>query len=500
VQSVISRLTQLGSQNPETQIWACDIDPRALTETAKAASPHLPKLVLGNFLELEANDFQCLKFSAIVGNPPFLRLHAMDAQTRVIAKNSLPDPTLLNAKASLWAYFPIHAFKMLSKGGRMAWILPEAILHAEYGKQFVRWAMQRFERCIAISVRERCFLSDGAKARVVMLLLEGANGKASHEVEMIEVSTAEECVATLPRLERPSKALPVLNGHAVPHLISSFASTAAQIIESSDELKRLGDFADVKIGVVTGNNKFFVLSEEQRCQAKLNEHHFQRVVSKFIDLGGGFEFTGVEDKCSSCLRSERSWLLCPNPKSVDKRLAEYLYTYTQKKIDQNKTMAKREHWQTPELGQVPDAFFRYMGKQGPRIVLNQSGFYCTNTIHRVFFTKRLSKCEQVALCLSLHSSYSQLSAEIEGRQYGSGVLKLEPSEAKRVLFAFTEPLINALWQAWPALKRQAATQGWELIVSHIDDLVAASCPLLSKALPIQDVRALLVKVQQRRKG
>lgn len=36
------------------------------------------------------------------------------------------------------------------------------------------------------------------------------------------------------------------------------------------------------------------------------------------------------------------------------------------------------------------------------------------------------------MAVSILSSFSQLSAEIEGRGYGSGVLKHEPSEARRI--------------------------------------------------------------------
>lgn len=499
VKSATCRLMELGAERPDRRIWACDIDPRALMETSRSVAPHAPKLILCNFLALAPSAFNGTKFNVILGNPPYVRLHTMDVATRKIARHALPAPDLLDAKASLWAYFPIHAFTMLVRGGRMGWILPEAILHAEYGKQVLRWATESFERCIAVSLRERCFIGDGAKERVVLLLLEGAGGRAIREVEMTEFATASQCIAALPKLALPhSPSLPRLNGHVVPHLVSNVAIAAAGVITTCADLKRLGDFADVKIGVVTGNNDFFVLCEDRRASAKLNTRHFHRVISKFTDLGEGFALRADLNEWPVGRTSHGKWLLCPNPASTDRRLNEYLDQYPKMEIETNRTMGKRAHWQVPQLGKVPDAFFRYMGKHGPRLVLNEAGFYCTNTIHRVFFKPEISKAKQRAICLSLHSSYSQLSAEFEGRQYGSGVLKLEPSEARRLVFAFNEPLIQALSSAWIKLTKDAAVLGWENVFPQIDRIIAAHCPILAKSLPIEKVNSLLTKVRQRR--
>ena len=499
VKSAIARLKELGVKNPANQIWACDIDKRALAETMRSVAPDAPKLIERNFLSTTLSSFGNNKFNAIIGNPPYVRLHAMDTETRRIARSSLPDNQIVGARASLWAYFPIHAHKLLANGGRMGWILPETILHSEYGKQVFHWAKQKFAKCIAVSLRERCFVADGAKERVVILLLDGVAVERSSEIEMIEFSSASECIEALPKLAHPrAPALPRINGHVVPHLISDAATEAAQILEKVSDVKRFGDFAEIKIGVVTGNNDFFVLNKEQCSRAKLGARHFRRVVSKFANLGYGFRLSPEKTDFSPKSRQERSWMLCPNPRSQDPRLIKYLATYPREEIAGNKTMGKRAHWFIPELGATPDAFFQYMGKSGPRMVLNEAGYYCTNTIHRILFLKGVTQKNRRAICLSLHSTYSQLSAEFEGRQYGSGVLKLEPSEVRRLAFPMTESLAIALSKAWPRLTKEAATASWEEIIGRIDALVVIHCPILAKELPIEKARDLLTKVQRRR--
>jgi hypothetical protein len=421
----------------------------------------------------------------------------METTDRVTARKILPPEYTLDAKASLWAYFPLHAFKALNAESRMGWILPETLLHASYGRQILNWSTQNFSRCVAVSLRERCFETEGAKERVVVLLLSGSGGKATRGVEMIEFASAQECVNAIPKLACvTSKVLPQLNGHAVPHLVSNFASNAAQALEEAKEFKRFGDFADVKIGVVTGDNDYFVLSETQRVKAKLAKAHFQRVVGKFVDVGNGFV---VPKGGPADVEGEtRSWLLCPRPISQDKKLKRYLNKYSRAAIKGNRTMAKRSHWQVPLLGQTPDAFFRYMGKNGPRMVLNRAGWRCTNTVHAVYFKKGTPAAAKRAICLSLHSSYSQLYAEFEGRQYGSGVLKFEPGESKRLLLAHNPQLVKALSTLWTELSLRRRDMDWENVVPHIDEAIVKHCPKLAKKLPLAQVQKLLATVRRRR--
>ena len=81
-----------------------------------------------------------------------------------------------------------------------------------------------------------------------------------------------------------------------------------------------------------------------------------------------------------------------------------------------------------------------MNNNGPRIVINKAKVISTNSVHRLYYIKKHGHgakglvMKQAAI--SLLSTFSQLSAEMEGRVYGAGVLKHEPSEAKNIKLVF----------------------------------------------------------------
>jgi len=65
----------------------------------------------------------------------------------------------------------------------------------------------------------------------------------------------------------------------------------------------------------------------------------------------------------------------------------------------------------------------------PRLILNQLRAYTTDTAYRV----RLKEGTAEQLVYGFINALTALSAELEGRHYGGGVLELVPSEIEKLL-------------------------------------------------------------------
>ena len=81
---------------------------------------------------------------------------------------------------------------------------------------------------------------------------------------------------------------------------------------------------------------------------------------------------------------------------------------------------------------APDAFLTYMSAMFPRLVLNEAGAVCSNNLLALRLQGVPQACRS-AFASAFYNSATLLSAERIGRRYGGGVLKLEPSEADRIL-------------------------------------------------------------------
>ena len=81
------------------------------------------------------------------------------------------------------------------------------------------------------------------------------------------------------------------------------------------------------------------------------------------------------------------------------------------------------------------------------MILNYGDFQSTNSIHRIYFKRKLSQIEKKWLQVSLLSTPSQLSVEYYSRIYGGGVLKIEPGAlSKTIAFICDDKCITNIYK------------------------------------------------------
>jgi hypothetical protein len=114
-------------------------------------------------------------------------------------------------------------------------------------------------------------------------------------------------------------------------------------------------------------------------------------------------------------------------------------------------------WRVPRVTK-PDLLLTYMNFDTPRLVRNAAGVSHINSIHGVRLRDGRKQDGRELLPIAALNSMTVLGAELVGRTYGGGMLKVEPKEAD--LLPVPSPTLVA--EAGPALRAIAPQLGQAL--------------------------------------
>lgn len=432
------RLEELGCKVPKSQIFGCDVDSGAFHFLVEVLGLPIDteKFRQDDFLELQPEIHWPHLFEATVGNPPYIPYQAIPEQRRYeLARRGVEKSVPVGGRASLWAYFLIHAVSFVAPGGRMAWVLPGAFLQADYAVAVRQFLGRAFEEVFCVLMHQRFFKQEGTEEETVVLLAKGRHDPRARcspcEISFADASTIDELSKLIERWEGKQWSGRILDARPSYLATENAVIRMFESVRFQSDCHILGLFLKANIGLVTGANAFFVLSEENRQRLSLDKKDTVPVLSKF-HAARGLSFTTDDHsaylEAGGCGHLVQAKTLPPEGTP----LRQYLDTFTEEERAKVKTFKKRSIWHAPDDAKIPDAFLSVMNHNGPRLVLNEARMNCTNTIHRVFFVKPLDDTTKKLLVISLLTSFSQLSAEFVGRRYGSGVLKHEPREAEKI--------------------------------------------------------------------
>lgn len=432
LQAAKDRLTALTVTTPEQQLYGCDIDPHAfevLTSLLEGV-PDPEHFREQDFLTMTSASLPLEGVETVIGNPPYVSWHNMLPAQRRAAK-AIDPRGVLSGNASLWSYFVLHSLSFLRIGGRMAWILPGSFLYADYSPALRRILEQKFARSIAILLEQRLFRSEGTEESSVILLCEGFRSEIRENLHLTSVQSLVDLATVIDGWSLGQQTGALWEQQASRILAPQQALELYAKLELHPQKKRLGDLAKIKIGSVTGDNKFFVLNQAKVQQLGLPSEVLQPIVARFVHCKG-LRVTST-DLTDIAAQGQRCLLLTTSQENAqNKAVHSYLQTYNKEHIPLNRTFSKRRLWYQIEDKLVPDAFFSCVRSQGPVLIINEAQTTCTNTIYRVWFQQDLPVAVHLQVAVSLQSTFSLFSAEIEGRTFGTGSLKLEPSEASRL--------------------------------------------------------------------
>ena len=359
------------------------------------------------------------------GNPPYIRFGNWAAGERepaleLMRREGLRPSRLTNA----WVPFVVASTLLVRDGGRVGLVLPAELLQVGYAAQLREYLLSRFSEITLLTFERLVF--DGILQEVVVFCgIVGAGPARIRTVHLRDAAALAGADLGVPHLPSAPALL-----HEEEKWTKYFLDPAAigmlRTLRQSHAMTRLGSVAEVDVGIVTGRNSFFTLTDAQAADLALRRHCVP-LVSRSAQLSG--LVYDADCRASDVAAGHRTWLLNAPAEPGDAALVAHIGAGEAAGVHRGYKCSIREPWWvTPSLW-IPDLFLLRQIHRAPRLTVNAAAATSTDTVHRVRLAPGV---EPGALAAVFHNSVTFAFSEILGRSYGGGVLELEPAEAEQL--------------------------------------------------------------------
>lgn len=441
------------------------------------------------------------RFDAIIGNPPYIRYQSFTGADRLKAQQAaLAQGVRLSGLANAWAAFVIHATAFLKPTGRLAIVLPAVLLSVNYAAPIRRFLLSRFGSIKLVMFEERVFPE--VQEEVVLLLAEGKGPTPQFDVFQVRDVRGLEAISGMPdtvaRAWKPTEA----TDKWTEALLSVPAGALYTRTIGGPNFTPLLEWGETDLGMVTGNNNFFTLTANEVDQLGLTESEVRKISPPGSRHLRGLTFTkrAFRDMAQA---GHRVFLFYPADKPSP-AAARYIRSGEESGVHEAfKCSVRSPWWRVPGI-RVPDLFFTYMNQDAPRLVSNEARAAHLNSIHGVALKPQFRELGIDLLPLAMLNSVTLLGAELVGRSYGGGILKVEPKEADQLPMP-APALIESTAERLRALRPQLATHlrnnALDKIVEAVDDVLAPHLGLkASDVTTLAEARAMMAARRSSRAG
>ncbi|MGC8475616.1 MAG: Eco57I restriction-modification methylase domain-containing protein [Acetobacteraceae bacterium] len=373
-------------------------------------------------------------FNLVICNPPYVRHHHIDkaAKARLLAATAAASGIKMSGLAGLYCYFLGLAHAWMEPYGVAGWLIPSEFMDVNYGVPVKRYLLSQVELIHVHRFDPGDLQFGDALVSSAVVWFRKRKPDAGHRIAFSYGGT--------PAAPRISRVVPAAEAQEA----AKWTSLAADGVRTVKDGLRLADFFDIRRGIATGDNGFFIMSREQIAARGLPFECFTAILPGPRHLET--DIVEAESDGTPKLARQLFVLDCRlREAEVAARypaLAAYLET-GRDTVAATYLCSRRTPWYAQEYRPPAPFLCTYMGRNIEmrdkpfRFILNRSRATAAN-VYLLLYPKpalSLALASDPTLARKLWEFLNGIDAATllgEGRVYGGGLYKMEPRELAKV--------------------------------------------------------------------
>lgn len=441
-------LKVLSSDRIETAI-GYEIDSEYVKAASQLWSNTPLKLTLADFTEVSPPEKEQLKFNFLICNPPYVRHHHLSLKKKEFLRELgiKAAGIQLSGLAGLYCYFLLAAHQWLSKDGLACWLIPSEFMDVNYGEKVKDYLLNQVQLIRVHRFDPSDLQFEGVLVSTSIVWLKNTKPDQNHFVEFTSGTSISNPILSkrisIKSLKQNSK-------------WSKTTLPDTQKIQIEPKL-RLSDLFEIKRGVATGANNFFILNLEQISKFRIPPEFLTPILPSSRYL---LEDEVFADEQGNPTLDRQLFLLTCKLQPEELRISyPYVWSYLQQGVDagipKRYLCQHRSLWYLQEVRNFTPFLCTYMGRSQSksrkpfRFILNHSKAIAPNVYLMMYPKQKLANIlsshpEQLKVVWQALNSIPTQDLVHEGRVYGDGLHKLEPRElANAAVDIELEPLCTS---------------------------------------------------------
>lgn len=407
-------------------------------------------------LQLRIEDFtravspqEAEKFDLLICNPPYVRHHHIPNQEkrRLQAKVLEEKGIAINGLAGLYCYFLLLCDSWMADGALAGWLVPSEFMDVNYGSSVKNYLLDKVT-LMQVHRFDPCDLQFGdALVSSVVVWFNKRKPPRDHAVRFTYGGALRK-----PKVDRRV---------AVAELRRTAKWTRFPLAEYTEAPAGpvLGDFFDIRRGIATGGNKYFILTPDEIAQRGLPIELFRPILPspRYV-----LEDEIATDGNGNPVSSRPLFLLdCRLTEEEIRQRYPSLWSYLEAGRAQGVTdghiCRHRTPWYSQERRAPAPVVCTYLGRNNKkgrpfRFILNHSRATAPNVYLMLYPKGPIAEIleDDAAMKREVWRRMNEIQPEAllgEGRVYGGGLYKLEPKELANVPAASIAELLPRAAQA-----------------------------------------------------
>lgn len=388
-------------------------------------------IITGDFTKISPSMLEGRLPNLLVTNPPYVRHHHIDSRDKARISRLIYEELGLKVSqlSGLYLYFILLADRWLEEGGMGAWLVPSEFMDVAYGSSLRQYLTRNVTLLRIHRFNPQKVQFEDALVTSAVVIFRKGKPERSHEVQITYDGS----------LVSPMKSQSITN-EVLASLSKWTEVTFGEAAEERQGIVTLSDFFEIKRGLATGDNEFFIISKEIADKKGIPRKFLRPILPSPRNVKG--DIIECLPDGTPKLSPPLMLLDCNEPEEIIRREYSSLWSYLEygkkRGAHQRYLTKNRNIWYQQEQRAPAPFLCSYVGRQlrdrAPfRFFWNRSSATATNSYLMMYPKGELAEVlraddafhETVLRCLQ---GIDSTEVSMAGRIYGGGMQKLEPSE------------------------------------------------------------------------